>query len=158
MKAYPDTNVLVRFYLPDSRTSTARRLVEEHLQRHNEPLPFTPLHRLEFRNAIRLAVFRGGQPGELRLSPTEARQSLRLCEADVAEGVFLAHQSLDWTETIREADGLSGRFTETGGFRSLDLFHVGAAISLGAEAFWSFDGGARKLAQLAGLKVLPARA
>jgi hypothetical protein len=29
------------------------------LQRAREPLPFTPLHRHEFRNAFRLRVFRG---------------------------------------------------------------------------------------------------
>jgi predicted nucleic acid-binding protein len=157
MTAYPDTNVLVRFYLPDLRTETVSRLVDDYLRREDEALPFTPLHRLEFRNAIRLAVFRSGQAGEVRLSSAEAGQCLRQCEEDIAEGAFLAHQPLDWTEAVREADSLGSRFTESGGFRSLDLFHVGAAKSLGTKEFWSFDAGARKLAQLAGLKVLPAR-
>ncbi len=61
-------------------------------------------------------------------------------------------------EALREAERLSAAHTESEGFRSLDLLHVGAALHLGAGEFYSFDRDARRIAELAGLLVLPKRA
>jgi len=44
------------------------------------------------------------------------------------------------------------------GFRTYDLLQVASALLLGCDTFWSFDGRARKLAKLEGMKVDPMRA
>ena len=157
MKAYPDTNFITRFYLPNPDLAQVRRLVTQYLGREREALPFTPLHRLEFRNAIRLMVYRRNQPGEVNLLPSQARQVLRDQESDLAQRSFVSPRAIDWTEALREAERLSASYTATEGFRSLDLLHVGAALYLGAGEFYSFDTDARRIAQLAGLEVLPKR-
>ena len=156
MTAYADTNFLTNLYLPRVHLVEAQRVLADFLRRHDEALPFTPLHRLEFRNAIRLAVFRQAEPGELSLDRTVARRVLAEHEADLNERVFIEHTPIDWTEALRQAEVLSKANTEEKGFRSLDLLHIGAALSLGAEEFFTFDRGASLLAKLAGLTVRPA--
>ena len=42
-------------------------MIAAYLKRENEPLSFTPLHRLEFRNSVRLMVRRRQQRGEVDL-------------------------------------------------------------------------------------------
>jgi predicted nucleic acid-binding protein len=155
VKAYPDTNFLTRFYLPNRELDQVRSVVGRYLDRELDPLPFTTLHRLEFRNALRLMVYRRKQPGEANLLPSQARQLLRENESDLAQRSFLAPRAIDWTEALREAERLSAAHTETEGFRSLDLLHVGSAIHLGAGEFFSFDQDARRIAELAGLTVFP---
>ncbi|MBI5799583.1 MAG: PIN domain-containing protein [Verrucomicrobia bacterium] len=156
MSAYADTNFLTSLYLPRVHSLEAQRLLADFLRKQDEALPFTPLHRLEFRNAIRLAVFRQAEPGELSLDRTAARRVLAEHEADLSERVFIEHTPIDWTEALRQAEVLSKANTEEKGFRSLDLLHVGAALSLGAKEFFTFDRGAGQLAKLAGLTVRPA--
>jgi predicted nucleic acid-binding protein len=157
MKAYADTNFFTRFYLPNPDLAEVKRLVAQYLQREEEPLPFTPLHRLEFRNALRLMAYRRKEPGELNLNPAQVRQVLRDNEADLAERAFMAPRAIDWTETLRQAEQISAAHTEKEGFRSLDLLHVGTAIHLGAEEFLTFDQDARRIAELAQLAVFPRR-
>lgn len=156
MSAYADTNFLINLYLTRPHSMEAQRVLGDFLRRHDLALPFTPLHRLEFRNAIRLAVFRQADPGERSLDRAAARSILAEHEADLDERVFIEHTPIDWTEALRQAELLSKANTEEKGFRSLDLLHVGAALSLGAEQFLTFDRGAGLLAKLAGLTVKPA--
>lgn len=156
MTAYADTNFLISLYLPRINSAEAQRLLADHLRKHDEALPFTPLHRLEFRNAIRLAVFRQAEPGELSLDRVAARRVLTEHEGDLNDRVFLEHAPVDWTEAFRQAEQLSKAHTETKGFRSLDLLHVGAALSVGAGEFFTFDHVAGQIAKLAGLTVRPA--
>ena len=156
MSAYADTNFLTSLYLPRVHSAEAQRLLADYLRRQDEAFPFTPLHRLEFRNAIRLAVFRQAEPGERSLDSGAVRQVLAEHEADLNECVFIEHTPIDWTEALRQAEVLSKANTEDKGFRSLDLLHVGTALSLGAREFFTFDRGAGQLAKLAGLTVKPA--
>ena len=156
MSAYADTNFLTSLYLPRVHLAEAQRILADFLRRHDEALPFTPLHRLEFRNAIRLAVFRRADPGEISLDQAAARRVLAEHEADLNERVFIEHKPIDWTEALRQAEVLSKAHTEDWGFRSLDLLHVGTALSLGAEEIFTFDRAAARLAKSAGLTVKPA--
>ncbi len=156
MSAYADTNFLIGLYLPRTHSVAAQQVLAEFLKRNDEALPFTPLHRLEFRNAIRLTVFRQTEPGEPSLDRVAAHRILAEHEADLNERMFIEHAPLDWTEAMRQAEVLSKANTETKGFRSLDLLHVGAAMSLGAKEFFTFDRGAGEIAKLAGLTVRPA--
>lgn len=155
MSAYADTNFLINLYLTRPHSMEAQRVLEDFLRRHDEALPFTPLHRLEFRNAIRLAVFRQADPGERSLDRGAARRILAEHESDLNERVFIEHTPIEWTEALRQAEVLSKANTEDKGFRSLDLLHVGTALCLGAKEFFTFDRGAGQLAKLAGLTVRP---
>jgi len=156
LSAYADTNFLLSLYLTRPHSVEAQRVLGDFLRRHDEALPFTLLHRLEFRNAIRLAVFRQAEPGECSLDRVAARRIMTEHEADLNERVFIEHTPIDWTEALRQAEVLSKANTESEGFRSLDLLHVGTALSLGAEELFTFDRGAAQLAKLAGLTVRPA--
>ena len=98
MKAYADTNFFTRFYVPNPDVPRLSRMIAAYLKREDEPLPFTPLHRLEFRNAIRLMVHRRHQRGEVDLSPEQARRILRDHENDLDERVFITHRAMEWTE------------------------------------------------------------
>ncbi len=157
MKAYADTNFFTRFYVPNPDLSRLSRMIAAYLEREDEPLPFTPLHRLEFRNAVRLMVHRRRQRGEVNLSSEQARRILRDHETDLDERAFITHRAIEWTEALRLAERLSAAHTASEGFRSLDLLHVGAALTFRCGEFFSFDIAARHLATLAGLKALPAR-
>ena len=54
MKYYADTGFLLSLHLQETTSAAAAAL----MQTVTEPLPVTPLVALEFRNALRLSVFR----------------------------------------------------------------------------------------------------
>jgi len=140
LKAYSDTSFLVSLYLDDDHTDVANAW----MKRRADPLPFTPLHRLEFRNAIRTAVWRKQIDGAQR------RELFRLMEEDLKAG-FLAHQAVGWTDSFREAERIGESQAEQTGVRAADLLHIGIASVLGAKEFLTFDATQRKAAIGAGL-------
>ena len=150
MSAYPDTNFLCRLYIRHVDSHRARQMLED----HGKPLPFTPLHRLEFRNAVRLYAFR---PEALTGKPVLDHHGvilvLRDNEQDLASGQMIYPAAIPWTEALREADRLSSSHTEQNGYRALDLLHVATALALGAKTFFTYDLRAAALARSAGLKV-----
>ncbi len=144
MVGYADTGFIASLYLPEITSgraiAAARRL--------KEPLPVTPLILLEFRNALNLAVKRGGIGGK------ERETIWRTFEADIADGIFV-HAPLSASEVHRKARELSDRHTPQLGTRSLDLLHVAAALNLGAKEIFTFDERQAKAAKAEGLKVKP---
>lgn len=111
-----------------------------------DPLPFTPLHRHELRNAVRLVVFR-------KEIDTDRRKAASAdIDSDLEDGI-LAHVPVRWTEAFREAEHLGKAYTETLGIRGVDLLHVGIALTLGAKQFLTFDLRQLELAKAAGLNV-----
>lgn len=145
MKAYADSSFIVALYLPQESSAVAASLLE----RYGSCLPFTPWHRLEVRNAIRLAVFQNV------IDLQEARVQLKQIEEDLKEEILLGHQPIDWTDVLREAEKLGAAHNMRIGCRSADLFHVAAALQLGCEAFLTFDERQRLMAKVAGLTVRP---
>ncbi len=144
MPAYADTSFLARIYTPHADSTKALAW----MQRATEALPFTPLHRHELRNAVRLRVFRGEITAEQR------QETFREIESDIADNI-LVHTAIPWIDTFREAENLAATHTETLGVRSIDLLHVGLAITLKATEFLTFDERQATLAKAAGLKVKP---
>jgi predicted nucleic acid-binding protein len=142
MKIYADTSFLVAAYSPEPETMR----VLAWLQRARQPLPFTPLHRLELKNAIRLRVFRA------EITPDQRKQAFDEIESDLA-GAVLEHVAVPWTDTLREAETLASAHGEKLGVRSLDLLHVGLALALRAAEFFSLDDRQTGLAEAAGLIV-----
>lgn len=60
---------------------------------------------------------------------------------------------VDWADVHQRAEGLSARYTESGGHRLADILHVATALHLGADEFLTFDANQKKLAVAEGLKV-----
>lgn len=144
MPAYADTSFLARIYILHSDSNKALAL----MQRLREPLPFTPFHRHELRNAIRLCVFRK------EITVEQRKSALAEIDSDLREEI-LVHTPIPWTDTFRQAEELAAAHTEALGVRSLDLIHVGLALVLGATEFLTFDTRQAALAKAAGLKVKP---
>lgn len=144
LASYADSSFLVSLHTNDTNAEAARRF----MARHPEELPFTPLHRMEVWNGIRLMVFRA------ELSQAERTAVLRQIEEDLADGV-LVHIPLPWTDALRKVEQLSADHAERIGSRSADTLHVAVALLAGARRFLSFDKRQRELAKAAGLEVKP---
>jgi predicted nucleic acid-binding protein len=142
MPAYVDSSFLARVYSPHADSGKALMW----MQTARDPVPYTPLHRHELRNALRLRVFRG------EISPEQRKQALEEIESDLADAI-LQHTPIPWTDAFREAESLSAAHTETLGVRSIDLLHVGLALALDSKEFLTFDTRQAALAKAAGLKV-----
>lgn len=142
MKAYADTGFLCSLYAPDAHTARAI----ERMRRQELPLPWVWLHDIEFRNALRLRVFRR------EIAPAQRDASLNAMLADLAAGV-LVHVAPQIPEIAKEAERLSALHSETLGTRTLDILHVAAALVLGRSVFLTFDRRQQALASAAGLRL-----
>jgi predicted nucleic acid-binding protein len=141
VSTYFDTSYLVALYVPNDHTVAALR----HHSRHSrEPLLFTPLHRLELRTVVRQCAYTG------LISEPSARAILRHIDEDLDDGTLL-HQPLKWTESLRQTEIIASRRAMKMPCRSLDLWHVAAAIEIGARDFVTFDQDQFDLAQAEGL-------
>lgn len=117
------------------------------MQQYGAPLPFTPWHRLEVRNAVRLAVFHRA------IAVHQGKTQLKQIEADLREEALITHAPVDWITVLREAEKIGATHNESIGCRSSDLFHIAAAIDWGADCFFTFDERQKKMAKAAGLSV-----
>ena len=144
MRTYADTGFVVTLYKEESTSVAACGW----MTRQNEAVGLSQLGELEFRNALRLAVFRR------ELTNKEALALQRLFEMDVAHGVFRI-MPIPSAALFAKALELAERHSAAKGTRSLDLMHVAAALLLDAETFLSFDERQRKVAKAEGLKVKP---
>ena len=142
MKTYADTSFLVRLYLTQSDSEKALAFMRD----FRDALPFTPLHRHELRNALRLAVFRKEINAERR------KAAFLDIESDLEDGILM-HVSIMWTNAFREAEQLGNDYTETMGVRGVDLLHVGLAKAFGSKEFLTFESRQTELAKTAGFKV-----
>jgi predicted nucleic acid-binding protein len=145
LNAYADSSFIVALYLQQQSSSKAIAWLEA----SGQALPFTPWHRLEVRNAIRLAVC------HQVIDPPQAKTQLKQIETDLKEETLIIHQSVDWTDALRQAEKLGAAHNERIGCRSADLFHVAMALQLGAESFLTFDDKQSTMAKAAGLTVKP---
>ena len=143
-ETYPDSSFLVSLVCKDTKSEEAKA----HMAQAAEPLIFTPLHRLESRNALRNAAARGA------ITAQDCRAAFQQIEDDLHDGVFV-HCPVNWTDVFRRADELSEKHAASDGQRTIDLLHVAIALECSAKVFLSFDKRQRRLAKAAGLKVKP---
>lgn len=141
MTAYADTGFLCSLYAPDAHTGAA----VARIKRQTLPLPVTWLHQLEFRNALRLRIFRK------EITPAQRDASLNAMLADLAADVLIRAAPPLANLTV-EAERLSVLHSETLGTRSLDILHVAAALILGLPELLTFDRRQHALATAAGLQ------
>ena len=144
MVGYADTSFLVSLYGRDANSAESQRIAGT----LKGPLAFTPLHRHETRNAVRLAIFRK----EITLE--ESRAILAAFDADLKTGA-LVEAPVAWAEVFDQAEALGAAHTERLGTRATDVLHVAAAGVLGAKDFFTFDTRQKALAAKAGFKVKP---
>ena len=145
MKAYADSSFIVALYLQQQSSAKAIAFMED----YGQALPFTPWHRLEVRNALRLAVF------QKVIDAAQAKTQLKQLDTDLKEAALLTHTAIDWTDVLREAEKLGAAHNEIIGCRSADLFHVAAASEAGCDTFLTLDGRQTAMAKAAGLTVKP---
>jgi predicted nucleic acid-binding protein len=143
--AYADTSFLVSLYGSDPNAAKA-----VHEFQHFQPtFLITPFNELEFVTAFEAIAFRG------IATPSEVDATIRTFQADLASGVLRRHSAP--ANAFGEATSLSSRYTRTMGCRTLDILHVGMALALGVEVFFTFDKDQAKLARRVGLPVKPVR-
>lgn len=127
MTAYFDTSALVAVYVTETHSKAARRAL-----RAQGPIPFTPLHRLELRNALELLA------GRSLLSRGE-RDAIAIQIQDDRRAGRLIDTAIDWDATFARAGDLSIAYTRKHLTRSLDLLHVALAVEIGCRTFVSGD-------------------
>jgi predicted nucleic acid-binding protein len=143
-EAYADSSFLVSLHRADSFHDAARAFMAKAAL----SLAFTPLHRIEVRNALRNSVASGD------MTAAERTLAFRQIDDDLRDGLLI-HTPVNWTDAFRQADELSEKHAAADGQRTMDLLRVAVAIESGAKTFLSFDRRQRKLAKAAGLKVKP---
>ena len=146
MKTYIDTGILLKGYVLEPDTPEALAIIAA----VGDPQLFSHVHEIEIPNAIRLKRFRR------EITKQAEAAAIQLFRDDVKAG-RLERPEYDLVEVFRGAEKLSARHSGDVGSRSLDLLHIAAALEAGCTAFASFDERQRKVAALAGLKVIPAK-
>jgi len=142
--AYADGSFLVSIYRDDGNHAAACAF----LKKRSPRLAFSPLHRIELRNALRFAEVQG------LITAQERGTAFKQIEQDLRDGL-LVHLAVPWSDVCRRADELSEKHMAKHGQRTIDLLHVAAASESGAKSFLSFDLRQRGLAKAAGLQVKP---
>ncbi|HVP56390.1 MAG TPA: type II toxin-antitoxin system VapC family toxin [Candidatus Eisenbacteria bacterium] len=138
MNVYADSSLFVALYLPEAHSGEALRRIGE-----GKRIWLTPLHRVEWSQAIAQHVFRriiSSEQATKVYSAFEAnRKSNMLVEANVPE------------EAFERAVQLAREYGPQMGMRTLDTLHIASALELGAKEFWSFDERQKGLAKTVGL-------
>lgn len=142
MKAYFDTSIITKWYLPEPDSTAALRI----RARFSPPAMLTHLHRLELLTAWELKAFRR------ELSKHIIGQAWSHVESDIAAGIWEL-PVYDLADVFSAAETLSRRHSATLGTRTLDILHVAAAAVLGAGTFVTADIRQAKLARAAGMRV-----
>lgn len=146
MSVYIDTGLFVKSYVFEADSPEAIAIIEA----AGDPLLFSHLHGVEIPNAIRLKRFRG------EISKSQEAAAIRVFRSDVDAG-RLVRPDYDLAGVFLRAEQLSARHSADCGSRSLDVWHVAAALECGCTELASFDERQRKIASLSGLNLIPAK-
>jgi hypothetical protein len=130
------------------------RQAAAHAATMKEPLHVTGLLVYEFRQSLRLQVWRHSHNPKEGMPLADAQIALKRFEEDLENGIAVL-MPCNFQEVFRRADGLSGGHSISGGHRGFDVLHVATALHLGAREFLTFDLNQRKLAAAENLTVKP---
>jgi predicted nucleic acid-binding protein len=133
-------------YVTEAYSARARRELRK-LGR----VPWTLLHDLEVRNALRLLY------GRKHINETELHGLLGHIDDDLQRG-RLARPVIDLGAAFRRAEELSRKHASKTLARTLDVLHVAALIEIGCETLVSGDERQITLAKAEGLRALDIRA
>jgi predicted nucleic acid-binding protein len=146
MTVYFDSSALVAVYVTEAYSARARRELRKH-----DRVPWTLLHDLEVRNALRLLH------GHRHIEETELHGLLGHIDDDLQRG-RLARPVIDLGAAFRRAEELSRKHASKALARTLDVLHVAALIEIGCETLVSGDERQITLAKTEGLRALDIRA
>lgn len=138
---YLDTGCFVKLYYPEADSAKVVAQIQ------GQPICYTPLHELEFVNALQLKVF------FKNASPEQVTAARGLVDTDLKSGVLISAGG-DWSNIFREAVKLAEQHTGTCGCRSLDILHCAASKVLAATEFITTDARQKKLAAAMGLNLV----
>jgi predicted nucleic acid-binding protein len=138
---YLDTGCLVKLYYPEPDTAKVVALIADKSIFH------TPLHALEFVNALQLKIFFNSA------TPAQASAALALVDSDLKLGILFS-PAIEWKDIFAEAVSFAKQHTGTIGCRSSDVLHCAAAKVLSATEFVTTDERQKKLAGAIGLNVV----
>ena len=138
---YLDTGCFVKLYYPEPESGQVIALLQ------GKPISFTPLHELEFVNALQLKIF---TKSATTAQVTAARA---LVEADLQSGVLVSAAN-EWKDIFQNAAKLAERHSARIGCRSLDVLHCATAKVLAVTEFISTDIRQKKLATAMGLNLV----
>ena len=119
---YLDTSCLVKLYYPEPDSAKVVALVQ------GKPVCHTPLHQLEFVNALQLKLFFKGA------TTAQVAAARALIEADLRSGVLVS-PGAEWKDIFAESVKLALEHTGLIGCRSLDILHCAAAKALAVHEF-----------------------
>ena len=146
MTVYFDSSALVAVYVTEAYSARARRELRKHGR-----VPWTLLHDLEVRNALRLLH------GRRHIEEAELHGLLGHIDDDLQRG-RLARPVIDLGAAFRRAEELSRKHVAKTLARTLDVLHVAALIEIGCETLVSGDERQLTLAKTEGLRALDIRA
>lgn len=146
MTVYFDSSALVAVYVTEAYSARARRELRKHGR-----VPWTLLHDLEVRNALRLLH------GRRHIEEAELHGLLGHIDDDLQRG-RLARPVVDLAAAFRRAEELSRKHASKTLARTLDVLHVAALIEIGCETLVSGDERQITLAKAEGLRALDIRA
>lgn len=138
---YLDTGCFVKLYYPEADSAQVIAKIQ------GKSICYTPLHELEFVNALQLKIF------FKNATPQQVSAARALVETDLKSGVLTAAGG-DWPNLFREAVKLAEQHTGAIGCRSLDILHCAAAKVLAATEFISTDARQKTLATAIGLNLV----
>lgn len=140
---YFDSGLLLKLYVSEPRDKEAEQLFYS----SPTPPPFTPLHGLEMRSAVRQKLGHG----EIDLA--ESERILKTLDGDLAAGVFF-QPNLFWHDVFLHAERFSAAHGSSTLCRSLDTLHVALAVVLEVTEFCTFDARQARMAAAVGLTVV----
>lgn len=145
MSTYIDTALFVKAFVLEADSAETIHILEQ----IGEPFAYSHLHELEIPNAIRLKRFRG------EITKEQESAAIRAFHSDVDAGRF---ERIPCTpsDIFLRAEQLSAKYSGETGSRSLDLWHVAAALETGCSTFASYDIRQRTIAAGCGLEMIPA--
>jgi predicted nucleic acid-binding protein len=127
VKVYFDSSALIAVYVNEVHSTRARAELRKHVS-----VPWTPLHDVEVRNALRLLH------GRSQIDAEELRSLLGHVDEDLDEG-RLARPAMELEPVFRRAGHLSETHAPTTLARTLDILHIAALIELGCTELISGD-------------------
>lgn len=135
MNVYFDSAIIAKLYVLEANSADAARLVS------SDTTPYILGHwqEIEVRNALRLKLFRR------EITVQELNASLAAFDEDITAGRW-QRPPYALAEVHDRAAQLSARHAAEIGCRTLDIFHVAAALIIGTPEFFSFDNRQRELA------------
>lgn len=144
MNAYIDTAILVKAFVLEENSVESIKILDQ----IGEPFLYSHLHEIEIPNAIRLKRFRG------EITKIQETSAIRVFRSEVDAGRF-ERIDYDLASVFKCAEELSAKISGEVGTRSLDLWHVAAALEANCETFASYDARQRRAAAFCKLHLIP---